>query len=210
MRVKPETLLIAAMASFAFAGVTAVVFHNMDLGAHPEVLVDPIDVPPVSIDLPVSQTGVEWFQSVRPYCNPVEVETRMRWWPAPETEDGAMHEAACLALAGRTDAARAVIEELPQDRRYHAAGVVFNAGHPAADAGDELAAGPLMELVVEYWPNHYMALYHAGASSFERGEYDRARGYLDRFLVEYTVQDGWQSSARSMLDRIPESIGRPR
>ena len=210
MRVKPETLLIAAMASFAFAGVTAVVFHDMDLGAHPEVLVDPIDVPPVTIDLPVSQTGVEWFQSVRPYCNPVEVETRMRWWPAPETEDGAMHEAACLALAGRTDAARAVIEELPQDRRYHAAGVVFNAGHPAADAGDELAAGPLMELVVEYWPNHYMALYHAGASSFERGEYDQAREYLDRFLVEYTVQDGWQSSARSMLDRMPEAIGRPR
>ena len=44
-------------------------------------------------------------------------------------------KAACYALAGRIDLARATIMELPEERRYHAAGVVFNIGHPAADAG---------------------------------------------------------------------------
>jgi hypothetical protein len=79
---------------------------------------------------------------------------------------------------------------------------VFDIGHPAADAGDELAAGPLMELVVEFWPNHYMALYHAGAAAFERAELEKAEGYLTRFLAEYDVEDGWRSSALGMLDRI--------
>jgi len=80
--------------------------------------------------------------------------------------------------------------------------VVFNAGHPAADAGDELAAGPLMELVVEFWPNHYMALYHAGAAAYQRGERQLAQGYLTRFLANYAVEDGWRSSAVSMLDDV--------
>ncbi len=86
--------------------------------------------------------------------------------------------------------------------RHHAAGVVFNAGHPAADAGDEVAAGPLMELVVEYWPNHYMALYHAGAAAFERGDHEPAWDYLERFLVEYAVEDGWRSNAEEMLETM--------
>ena len=83
--------------------------------------------------------------------------------------------------------------------------MVFDAGHPAADAGDEVAAGPLMELVVEFWPNHYMALYHAGAASFERGDYGLAEAYLERFLVEYATEDGWRSSAKSMLRTIASS-----
>ena len=210
MRVKPETLLIATLAAFAFAGVAAAVLHNLDLGAHPEVLVDPIDVPWATIEVTPSVTGADWLQSVRQHCTPAGVTSMLRAQPAPATDEGAMHEAACLALAGHVGEARRVIDGLPQDVRYEAAGVVFNAGHPAADAGDELAAGPLMELVVDYWPNHYMALYHAGASGYERGEYDKARGYLDRFLAEYTVQDGWTSSARSMLDQMPVIEGRPR
>ena len=113
-----------------------------------------------------------------------------------------MYKAACFALAGRIDRAREVIERLPPGVRYQAAGVVFEAGHPAADAGDDVAAGPLMELVVEFWPNHYMALYHAGAARFERGDYGGAEGYLKRFLEEYKLDDGWTGSARSMLDQI--------
>jgi tetratricopeptide (TPR) repeat protein len=112
-----------------------------------------------------------------------------------------MHEAACYALAGKVDLARSSILSLPESQRYHAAGVVFGAGHPAADRGDELAAGPLMELVVEFWPNHYMALYHAGAAAFERGEYEKADGYLNRFLQEYAVEDGWRSNALAMINR---------
>lgn len=171
----------------------------------PVQFVDPVRVtldPTTISGIPTADDAEAWFQSFRAFCNPVEVETRLRWQPAPESEEGVMREAACYALAGKIDRARSLIESLPVDRRFQAAGVVFNAGHPAADAGDELAAGPLMELVVEFWPNHYMALYHAGASSFQRGDYDSSELYLTRFLAEYSVEDGWRSSALTMLEQV--------
>lgn len=212
MRTKPETLLLIAMSVFTLAGVAAMAFTEMGLGVHDPyvvapILVDPV-VDPVTID-PIqavepsaAQAAAAWFSSIRGYCNTVDVDTRLRWQPAPETDDGAMHEAACLALAGRIDRARSVIQALPEGRRYQAAGIVFNAGHPAADAGDELAAGPLMELVVEFWPNHYMALYHAGAAAYERGDVERSDRYLRAFLEEYQIEDGWRRNAEAML--IPE------
>lgn len=201
MRFRPETLLIAAMSIFAATGVAALIFQDIRLGAHDPVTVEPAFLVEPAFD-PTSvgiESGSEWLAKIRGYCNPVDVETRLRWQPAPDTEDGVMNEAACYALAGKIDLARSAIERLPEVRRYEAAGVVFGAGHAAADAGDELAAGPLMELVVEFWPNHYMALYHAGAAAYERGEQPAAQEYLNRFLVEYAVEDGWRASALSML-----------
>ncbi|MDX1494405.1 MAG: hypothetical protein R3253_10125 [Longimicrobiales bacterium] len=191
-----------AMAFFAFIGWMAVYFLGAESGS---ITVDPVVVHPG--DLPRSQTvepahASAWFQGVRPYCNPVDVETRLRWQPAPDSDQGRMYEAACYALAGKIDLARQSILQLPTDLRHRAAGVVFDVGHPAADAGDELAAGPLMELVVEFWPDHYMALYHAGAAAFEMGDRKRAHGYLTRFLEHYSVDDGWTRNAVSMLERL--------
>ncbi len=164
-------------------------------------------VPTVTI-MPVDPaSGAGWFQAMRPYCNSVEVDVRMRNNPAPESFDGMSSAAACYALAGQIDDARATILQLPSDRRWQAAGVVFNAGHPVADAGDDVAAGPIMELVVEFWPNHYMALYHAGASQFELGDHAAAGDYLERFLEHYDYDDGWTKSARNML-RVIEVGGR--
>lgn len=200
MRHKPEVMLILAMSAFALTGVVALALQDsgVPFGSHE---------PPIQVvePLPAPGDAAAWFGSVRQFCDPVEVETRMRVEPAPATPEGAMHEAACYALAGRIDRARAAIEGLPEGMRYQAAGVVFEAGHPAADAGDDIAAGPLMELVVEYWPNHYMALYHAGAARFDVGDYEAAEGYLERFLVEYATEDGWRTSALSMLERIREA-----
>ncbi len=82
--------------------------------------------------------------------------------------------------------------------------MVFTVVHPVADAGDDEAAGPMMELVVEFWPNHYMALYHAGAARFETGDHGAAEGYLNRFLDNYEPNDGWRKSAISMLETIGE------
>ncbi len=48
-----------------------------------------------------------------------------------------------------------------------------------------------MELVVKFWPSHYMALYHAGAARFEAGDAARAERYLPRFLQECHLDDGW-------------------
>jgi len=151
---------------------------------------------------PINVTGADWFAEMRAYCNPVDVMTRMSWQPAPDTHEGTKYEATCYALAGRIDEARAALLTLPSDEQWRGAGVVFGAGHPAADAGDDLAAGPLMELVVEFWPNHYQALYHAGAAAFERGEFELASGYLERFLEEYSVADGWHANAVAMLVEI--------
>ena len=146
--------------------------------------------------------AVAWFHSVKAYCNPVEVETRVSWNPAPRSADGTAYQATCFALAGRIDTARELILQLEEDQRWHAAGVVFNIGHPAADAGDNLATGPLMELVVEFWPNHYMALYHAGAARYALGDHGAAHGYLVRFLEHYDPDDGWRRSALSMIAEV--------
>ncbi len=200
MRHQGEVMLIVAVSAFAVTGTVALSFDRgsdtPSVGVEPAPMVEP---------QPIAGDAIAWFGYVRQFCNPVEVDTRMRLDPAPATPEGAMHEAACYALAGRIEQAREVIEGLDADLRYKAAGVVFEAGHPAADAGDDVAAGPLMELVVEFWPNHYMALYHAGASRYELGDFDAARGYLERFMIEYATEDGWRTSARGMLERIAEA-----
>ena len=200
MRSKMEVLLVVAVAAFAISGVIAVTFLDTAgsaSGAHDPVVV-PTGVAPIGAD----GLAVAWFQQMRPFCNAVDVETHIRWTPPPEGSEGAAHAAACLALAGSLDHAREMILSLPEDQRWRAAGVVFGAGHPAADAGDDLAAGPLMELVVEFWPNHYQALYHAGAARFEKGEPALAKGLLERFLENYDIEDGWSASARGMLAEI--------
>jgi hypothetical protein len=146
--------------------------------------------------------AASWFGEIRPFCNPVEVETRMSWTPPPDGFEGAAFAAACFALAGMTDRARSMIDDLGGDDRWRAAGVVFNVAHPVADAGNDAAAGPIMELVVEFWPNHYMALYHAGMARLGLGDDGGAAEYLVRFLEHYELQDGWTSSARMALEEL--------
>jgi hypothetical protein len=143
-----------------------------------------------------------WFQRVKPYCNSLEVETTIRARPAPRTVQGAGYEAACWALAGRMAEARARILELQPNDRWSAVGIVFEIGHPIADMGDDRSAGPIMELVVEFWPNHYMALYHAGAARYALGDRDAARRHLVEFLKYYHENDGWTGSARTMLAEL--------
>jgi len=205
MRTRPESLLIMALLAFTLVGVAALFLDDVKLGAHDPIgIVGPIGVTDPDADpAPATVNAADaWFAAVRPYCNSVEAETRVSWNPPPKTDRGTMNEAACFALAGRIDLARAAIERLPEDRRYEGAGVVFAAGHPVADAGDDLAAGPLMELVVEFWPNHYMALYHAGTAAWERGDNAAAQRYLTRFLQEYATEDGWRSNALRMLESM--------
>ncbi|MEZ4417979.1 MAG: tetratricopeptide repeat protein, partial [Gemmatimonadota bacterium] len=143
-----------------------------------------------------------WFLGMKPRCNTVEVETALRSSAPPQGWEGQGFAAACLALAGRTDDARERLAGLDADARWRAAGIVFDIGHPVADAGDDISAAPIMELVVEFWPNHYMALYHAGAARFELGQLAAARPYLESFLREYGVEDGWTGSARRMLEEM--------
>jgi hypothetical protein len=152
----------------------------------------------------VATTG-SWYARARPHCNAVEVETFMRQdRPDLGTLDGVSYAAACYALAGKVDTAKVLILQLQPDDRYRAAGVVFDIGHPVADAGDDLSAAPIMELVLFFWPNHYMALYHAGASAYQLGHYARATQHLEAFRKAYTANDGWVGAADGMLRMMRE------
>jgi hypothetical protein len=160
--------------------------------------------------VPGASDASVWFRRVRPYCNAVEVDVMLRSTPAPATLRGQGFRAACLALAGRIDDARRVIDALPKESRARAAGIVFEVGHPVADAGDDRAAGPIMELVIDYVPDHYMALYHAGMAEYMLGQHALARRNLKAFLEIYRAGDGWVTNAREVLARIDDPKGRGR
>ena len=151
-----------------------------------------------------------WFRQAKPFCNTVEVATLEQHVAAPPaTVDGAGYHAACFALAGRVDQARQVIDALPAGDRLNAVAIVFDVAHPVADAGDDRSAGPIMEMVVDYWPNHYMALYHAGMSEYMLGQRQRARHNLTEFLKYYHESDGWTSNARAVLRRLDSPVEAP-
>lgn len=155
--------------------------------------------------LPGSPPGTEaarWFATAKPFCNALEVELRLATSPAPAGWDGDGYRAACLAVAGRIDRAREVLRTMPAADAERAAGIVFEVGHPIADAGDDLSAGPIMRLVSEFQPWNYMALYHAGMSFYVTAEYGLSRDHLRRFLETYDVEDGWRANALEVLGRL--------
>jgi hypothetical protein len=158
-------------------------------------------IPPPSFSA-YAGAGGEWFGKVKPFCNTVEVEVRQQQLPAPSGAEGAGYSAACYALAGKIDRAREVIDHLAPGDRSRAAGIVFEIGHPVADAGDDQSAGPIMRLVVSYQPGNYMALYHAGMSEYILGQPDFARTHLKRFLELYSSEDGWRHNAQEVLGRM--------
>jgi hypothetical protein len=151
----------------------------------------------------------QWFRRVKPYCNTVEVATLQHEAPAPATIAGAGYHAACFALAGRIDDARRIIDQLAPADRYKAVGIVFDVGHPVADAGDDRSAGPIMEMVIDYWPNHYMALYHAGMAEYMLGQRDLARHNLKEFRKYYHENDGWTANAVAVLRRLDDPTAVP-
>lgn len=159
--------------------------------------------PPPSVVATTS--GAQWFGAMRPYCNPVEVDVRQRFSPPPSTSEGAGYSAACFALAGKIERARQIIEGMPPRDRGAAANVLFAVAHPVADAGDDRASGPMMELVLEYWPNNYMALYHAGMSEYSLGQAALAEKHLRAFLEAYTVADYFHENAVKALKAIGEA-----
>jgi hypothetical protein len=148
----------------------------------------------------------DWFQANKARCNSVEVTSFLATAGPVSGAEGAAQRAACLAIAGKIDAARNVIRALLPSERDNAVSYVFVVAHPVADAGDDASAGPIMELVVEFQPDQYMALYHAGMAAEIAGADDRARRHLTRFLEIYRSPDGWNQNARRAL----ESLDRPR
>ncbi|MGK7877230.1 MAG: protein kinase [Xenococcaceae cyanobacterium] len=147
----------------------------------------------------------KWFNRIKPRCNSVEVVVAMRLSPHPQTHAGVAYAAGCYALAGKIDQADQLIQQLPQKVQGNAAGVVFEIGHPVADAGDDESAGPIMQLVLKYQPQNYMALYHAGMSNYVLGDFQMSQQHLKEFLRIYQNKDGWRQNALTVLRRIEKN-----
>jgi hypothetical protein len=176
-------------------GYVAIAAALIYRGAHPEFY-----APAHAAVAPyVGTDAAAWFQTIKPRCNSLEANLAVQSSPPPKGWEGTAYAAACYALANRIDDARVQLNELRGDEQVRAVGIVFDVAHPVADAGDDLSAGPVMQLVVDFWPNHYMALYHAGAAQYRLEQFERARANLEAFLREYTANDGWTSSAKQML-----------
>ena len=190
------------LAGFGYIAVCGALIYG---ARQAEGVVGPQVVQPVT-----GSAAQRWFARAKANCNSVEVDVQMQRDPAPSSNEGAGYAAACYALAGRIEQAREVIDELPDRNRYVAAGIVFNVGHPVADAGDDSSAGPIMELVIDYWPNHYMALYHAAMAEYGLGQNDRVRKHLTEFLDLYEANDGWRRNATRVLARLDAALGEAR
>ncbi|MEA5534760.1 serine/threonine-protein kinase [Crocosphaera sp. XPORK-15E] len=151
---------------------------------------------------PNLSNGEAWYQEIKPHCNSVEVGTAMKNSPPPNTSDGIGLAAGCYALAGKIEQADQLIQTLPKTEQFTAAGIVFAIGHPVADAGDDESAGPIMELVIKYQPENFMAVYHAGMSEYVLGDYAKSKANLTKFLELYQQNDGWRSNAIEVLNRM--------
>jgi hypothetical protein len=199
------------LAAFAYLGLCAYAV-NARAGAP-----QPLSVPqPVAAHAepraapgfdPGGATGGGWFARVRAMCNPVEVDVGMRNTPPPSGFEGRAYQAACYALAGRIDQARGAIGSLPAGQRAGAADILLSIADPVADAGDDRAAGPMMRLVLEFSPDSYIALYHAGMSEYALRERDAARQHLRRFLQVYGAEDGWRGRAKEVLGEMGVAVG---
>jgi serine/threonine protein kinase len=154
------------------------------------------------LDLPpeiMNGDGAKWFLRVRPRCNAVEVDAMLHHDPPPKDRYGVGFAAACVVLAGRVDGARRRINALPENEHAQAVWPVFAVVHPIADQGNDEAAAPAMRLVIEFWPDNYQALYHAGIAEYRLGEVDPARTHLKRFVELDPNQDGFKAAAKKIL-----------
>jgi hypothetical protein len=164
-----------------------------------------VTLPPRASAVPFAVvTDGTWFDTVRPHCNTVEVSTALRTNPPPAGVVGQGYGASCYALAGRIEQAQATIDALPASERAAAAGILFEVGHPVADAGDNVASEPMMDLVLRYQPQNFQALYHAGMSAHDLGKADKAREQLSRFLELYQADDFFTQQARRALGELGE------
>jgi len=141
-----------------------------------------------------------WFEAIRPRCTPAEVTLATDLNRPPPGVEGTGYKAACFALARSIPTARALLLSLPEETdRIRAASLVYDVGKQLAAKGYHEAAGPLMELVLEFWPNHYLALYEAGTARFAAGDFDGAQAFLGRFLDVYYGRDDLVADASRMM-----------
>ena len=200
----PQTLLeksVIILVFFALASTITNYFYSLSPQLIKNQSNSQISSSQSTVNLSVNSSQ-QWFQNIKPHCNSLEVITTLNNTPAPKTPEGIGYTAACYALAGKIEMADKLIQPLPKTQQEQAISIVFKIGHPVADAGDDESAVPIMNLVVKYQPNNYMALYHAGMSAYILGDFNLSEEYLQSFLKIYQRDDGWRKNALTILQRI--------
>lgn len=133
------------------------------------------------------------------HCTPLDAEQQSRTMANDE-------RVTCFAVAGKIDRARQVLRAMAPEDQARAIAAVFAVAHPIADSGDDRSAGPIMELVAEFSPANYMAVFHAGMAEFALGQDDAARIQLQRFLAMYDSADVWRERAVRALAAIDARV----
>lgn len=154
--------------------------------------------------VPRAATAPEWFAQVRPRCTPADVRLATDLNPPPSGAEGLGYKAACFGLARQIPSARSLLLSLPEAERVRGATVVYDVAQQLAAEGRHDVAGPLMELVLEFWPDHHLALYEAGNARYLSGDVLGAQDFLARFLTVYPTQDDLTANARRMMERMAE------
>jgi len=169
----------------------------------PEPVAEPVILAPPKLEAKPANAQ-EWFSLLRPRCTPADARLATDLNPPPPGVDGVGFKAACLGLARQLPSARALLLSLPDSDRLEGAARVYDVAQQVAAEGQHDVAGPLMELVLEFWPNHYMALYEAGAARFATGDLVAAQDFLGRFLEVYVQEDDLAANARRMMGGMAE------
>lgn len=131
-------------------------------------------------------------------CTALQVETYL----AQQPQLTAAERINCWAAAGKLERARVELMQLDGAQRQQAVAALFDLAHPIADAGDDRSAGPIMKLIIELWPENYMAMFHVGMAEFALGQDGDATEHLQRFLQMYQANDVWRARANQALQAI--------
>jgi hypothetical protein len=142
---------------------------------------------------------------MKQYCNPVEVDVRVRYSPPPATSDGAGYAAACFALAGKIDRARTIIEGIAPAERGAAAGVPVRGGpsrrgrgrRPCVGTDDGARARVLAKQLHGALPRRHVRV-------FARAEQPRRTAPASVSLGVH-AQDGFTANARQALQSIEQA-----
>ncbi len=65
-----------------------------------------------------------WFDSVKPYCNPLEINFAFKLSPPPKDPISQAYAAACYTLAGKIEKAEEQLNNLPSEKRAWAKGLI--------------------------------------------------------------------------------------
>lgn len=162
-----------------------------------------VRAPEPRVVVPETDPGA-WFAAIRPHCTPADVTLATDLNRPPEGVEGLGYKAACFAIARNLPKARAILLGLPEGDRIRGASLVYDVAQRLAADGKHDTAGPLMELVLEFWPNHYLALYEAGKARYASGDLVGAQEYLSRFLAVYVGDDDLVANAHRMMGAMAE------